>query len=230
MLCNRNCGNCNLWCSPVHVRKRFDKTFFPKIAPFSCTQVQNYILQALVERGWERWCGFWPRVRARARRAPVFLGSLPRQTGRCAPPRPSQLRCFLFDPQKYLQSIELGPPTSRAFFFPQMLWNMRSPSPAPPIAASLILPSIFLGSNYVFYILTVCCITDMHINDIHISVILRGFSRGPSLFWSIWGQNYVNIMSPAPSHRSLADPDGIINDTHILITMQKEMKLKINIK
>ncbi len=33
--------------------------------------------------------GFWLRVRA-----PVFLGSLTRQTGRCAPPpRPSQLRC-----------------------------------------------------------------------------------------------------------------------------------------
>ncbi len=30
--------------------------------------------------------GFWPRVRARALRAPVFLGALPRQTGRCAPP------------------------------------------------------------------------------------------------------------------------------------------------
>ena len=35
--------------------------------------------------------GFWPRVHARALRAPVFLGALPRQTGRCAPPRPSQL-------------------------------------------------------------------------------------------------------------------------------------------
>jgi hypothetical protein len=30
--------------------------------------------------------GFWPRVRARALRAPVFLGALARQTGRCAPP------------------------------------------------------------------------------------------------------------------------------------------------
>jgi hypothetical protein len=38
--------------------------------------------------------GFWPRVRARALRAPVFLDPLARQTGRCAPPpRPSQLRC-----------------------------------------------------------------------------------------------------------------------------------------
>jgi hypothetical protein len=30
--------------------------------------------------------GFWPRVCARALRAPVFLGSLPSPTGRCAPP------------------------------------------------------------------------------------------------------------------------------------------------
>ncbi len=50
--------------------------------------------------------GFWPRVRARALRAPFSLSSLP------------LLRCFLFDPQKYIKSIELGPPTSRAFFFP----------------------------------------------------------------------------------------------------------------
>ena len=30
-----------------------------------------------------------------------------------APPRPLRLRCFLFDPQKYLQPIELGPPSGR---------------------------------------------------------------------------------------------------------------------
>ncbi len=53
---------------------------------------------------------FCPRVRARALRTPVFFSSLPRQTGRCAPPRPSQLRCFLFDPQKYIKSIEFGLP------------------------------------------------------------------------------------------------------------------------
>ncbi len=142
---------------------------------------------------------------------PSFWVHCHAKLGAARPPRPSQLRCFLFDPQKYLQSIELGPPTSRAFFFPQRLWNMRSPPPAPPIAASLILPAIFLGSNYVFYILIVCCITDMHINDIHISVILRGFSRGPSLFWSIWGQNYNNNV-PRLSHRSFADPYGVNND------------------
>ncbi len=42
-----------------------------------------------------RTSGFWPRVRARALRAPVFLGSVPRQKGRCAPP---VHRSFLFIP------------------------------------------------------------------------------------------------------------------------------------
>jgi hypothetical protein len=36
--------------------------------------------------------GFWPRVRARALRAPVFLGLLPCQTG---PPEPTELHCIL---------------------------------------------------------------------------------------------------------------------------------------
>jgi len=93
--------------------------------------------------------GFWARVRARALRPPVFLASLTRQTGRCAPP-PSQLRYFLFDPQKYWQSIELGPPTSSLSTGPQRLWNMRSPAPAPPIAASLILLVIW-GKRVYFY-------------------------------------------------------------------------------
>jgi hypothetical protein len=35
-----------------------------------------------------RTSGFWPRVRARALRAPVFLSSLTHKTGRCAPPPP----------------------------------------------------------------------------------------------------------------------------------------------
>ena len=60
--------------------------------------------------------GFWPRVRARALRAPVFLDSLRRPTGRYAPPRPSQLRCspknknLLFPETKCLPS---GPNSGR---------------------------------------------------------------------------------------------------------------------
>jgi hypothetical protein len=59
--------------------------------------------------------GFWPRVRARA---PLFLSSNANRALRSPSPRPTQLRCFSFDAQKYIKSIELGPPTSKAFFFP----------------------------------------------------------------------------------------------------------------
>ncbi len=44
---------------------------------------------------------FWPRVRARALRAPFFFGSLTCKTGALRAPRPSQLRCFLFTPQNF---------------------------------------------------------------------------------------------------------------------------------
>ena len=47
--------------------------------------------------------GFWPRVRARALRAPVFLGPLVRQTGRCAPPPPPIAASLL--PQKYRNKL-----------------------------------------------------------------------------------------------------------------------------
>ncbi len=43
--------------------------------------------------------GFWPRVRARALRAPVFFRLINMQNGALRAPRPSQLRCFLFTPQ-----------------------------------------------------------------------------------------------------------------------------------
>jgi hypothetical protein len=93
--------------------------------------------------------GFWPRVRAHALRAPVFLSSLPPQTGRCTTPRLSQLRCYLIRPSKYIKSI--GPPTSRAFSFPldhnRGYEILSTLPPAPPIAASLILSTIFWGQN-----------------------------------------------------------------------------------
>jgi hypothetical protein len=42
--------------------------------------------------------GFWPRVRARALRAPVFWNSLRRQTGRCAPHPPIAASLLLIRP------------------------------------------------------------------------------------------------------------------------------------
>ncbi len=66
--------------------------------------------------------GFWPRVRARALRAPVFLGSLPRPTGRCAPLRPSQLRCSPQTKKNYFQkqnvSLQAQTRATRGICFP----------------------------------------------------------------------------------------------------------------
>jgi hypothetical protein len=56
-------------------------------------------------------------VRARALRAPVFLGSSPRQTGRCAPRRPSQLRCFFLCIPKIKYSTESGRSREGLFSF-----------------------------------------------------------------------------------------------------------------
>jgi hypothetical protein len=63
--------------------------------------LHNYLEHPLVHKPLLRTSGFWPRVRARALRAPVFLGSLTWQTGRCAPPHcsfaappPPKKNCF----------------------------------------------------------------------------------------------------------------------------------------
>ena len=93
-------------------------------------------------------------MRARALRAPVFLGSLPRQTGRCAPPLPAH-RSFAvsyFTPKNILNLSNLGRPRQGPFSFHRnteaMKYEVHLP-PASPIAALLILPAILLGSNYV---------------------------------------------------------------------------------
>jgi hypothetical protein len=66
--------------------------------------------------------GFWPRMRVRALRAHVFLGSITCQTGRCAPPpHPWQLRCAPKNKNKYSRNKilpfwpELRPPGAYIF-------------------------------------------------------------------------------------------------------------------
>jgi hypothetical protein len=104
----------------------------PALAPQRCFQVR---------RGYLCTSGFWPRVRA-----PVFLSSISSQTGR-------PVHCsFLFDPQKYTKSIELGPPTSGAFFFPLDHRGHEIWSPPPRLDRSFADPSQYLGlwgHNYV---------------------------------------------------------------------------------
>ncbi len=66
--------------------------------------------------------GVWPRVRARALSAPVFFGSLPRPTGRCAPLHPLQLRCSPQTKKNYFQkqnvSIQAQTRAARCICFP----------------------------------------------------------------------------------------------------------------
>jgi hypothetical protein len=96
--------------------------------------------------------GFWPRVRARALRSPVFLGSLPRQTGRYAP-LISAHRSFAasyLTPKNLFYLLNLGRPRQGLFSFHRTTEAMKCEvhlPPAPPIAASLILPAIIWGSK-----------------------------------------------------------------------------------
>jgi hypothetical protein len=96
--------------------------------------------------------GFWPRVRARALRATVLLGSLPRQTGRYAPliyAHRSFAASYL-TPKILLNLSNLGRPRQGLFSFHRNTEAMKYEvhlHPAPPIAASLILPAIIWGSK-----------------------------------------------------------------------------------
>ncbi len=85
--------------------------------------------------------GFWPRVRARALRAPVFFNSLPSQTRRCAPIAASLL---LIRPLKIFTIYRSWAAHVKGFFLstvPQRLWG-----PLPPVPP---LPAIFWGQKYI---------------------------------------------------------------------------------
>ncbi len=190
--------------------------------------------------------GFWPRVRARALRAPAFFSSLPPPNGalRTPPPHPLQLSCFLFDPKKYIKSIQPGPPTSRTFFFPpyrrgyevpcppsrpsQLCWFFRQYFRVKSIyrcdhthyffpvflffsfwifffCVSLLFLLSFSISSYssllissyssrrailrllilllLYFKLFIVLQTCILIIYVHISIILRGFSKGPNFFY-----------------------------------------------
>ncbi len=133
--------------SPVFFFEESLKEEYRKLQKGIFSSLNGFHLTLLFITSW-----FWPRVRARALRAPVFLSSLPRQTGRCAPPLPAH-RSFAVSyltPKKYIKFIQLGPPTSRTFFFPPYRRGYEVPCPpVPPIAALLILQAIFWGQKYI---------------------------------------------------------------------------------
>jgi hypothetical protein len=81
-----------------------------------------------------RWTsGFWPRVRARALRAPAKLGLLTCQTGRCAPLAHGSFAASYTSPKNN--------------YFQKQIASLLAQTRALPIAASLILSAIFWGQN-----------------------------------------------------------------------------------
>jgi hypothetical protein len=93
--------------------------------------------------------GFWPRVRARALRAPVFLSSLPppNRALHAPPPRPSQLHCFLFDPQKYINLSNFGRPRQGLFSFHCTAEAMRSPAPRPAPSGNILVSKVHTSAT-----------------------------------------------------------------------------------
>jgi hypothetical protein len=84
--------------------------------------------------------GFWPRVRARALRAPVFLGSLPRQTGRCAPPPHSSFAAYKKIVQKQNGSLLARTRAARGVYLytgPPRIRNKIFAAPRPTYRALL---------------------------------------------------------------------------------------------
>jgi hypothetical protein len=76
--------------------------------------------------------GFWPRMRARALRAPVFLSSLPPQTGRCAPPPAHRSFAASYSTPKNIYNLSnLGRPHQELFSFHWTTEAMKNEDPCP---------------------------------------------------------------------------------------------------
>ncbi len=116
------------------------------------------------------------RARPCAARTRLFeLIATPNGALRAPPPRPSQLRCFLFEPEKYIKSI--GPPTSRAFFFPldHRGYEILGPLPPRPAHRSFAYPfDNILGSK--------CTGATISNNFFRLFLFCIAFSRGQA-FW-----------------------------------------------
>jgi hypothetical protein len=129
-----------------------------------------------------------------------------------APTPPSQLRCFLFDPQKYLHSIKLGTPTSRAFFYPldHRGYEIRSPRLSFSFSSySSLLILLFLSllillflSLLILLFLSLLILLFLYFS----SYLFLSFSSYLFLYFSVRSYVltifilffFVNIMSPAP--------------------------------
>jgi hypothetical protein len=77
--------------------------------------------------------GFWPPVRARALRAPVFFNSLPSQTGRCAPLAAHRSFAASYSALKNIYNLSnLGRPRQGLFSFHWTTVRLPPQSATPP--------------------------------------------------------------------------------------------------
>jgi hypothetical protein len=80
------------------------------------TTVQCRLCSSRNTKGIFRTSGFWPRVRARALRAPVFLSSLPRKQGAARPPPPNAASLLLIRPPEIYKIYRTWAAHIKGFF------------------------------------------------------------------------------------------------------------------
>ena len=92
--------------------------------------------------------GFWPRVRARALRAPVFFNSLPSQTGRCAPLAAHRSFAASYSALKNIYNLSnLGRPRQGLFSFHWTTEAMRSPAPRPAPSGNILGSKVYTSAT-----------------------------------------------------------------------------------
>jgi hypothetical protein len=108
--------------------------------------------------------GFWPRVRARAQRAPVFLGSLPCQTGRCAPPPPIAASLLLIRPPKIFTIYRTWAAYVKGFFLSTKAMKYEVPCPRPAHRSFADPSGNIFAANLCFFLYFNCFLYYRHAN------------------------------------------------------------------
>ncbi len=127
--------------------------------------------------------GFWPRVRTRALRAPVFFAFIATLNGALRAPHAHRSFAASYSTPKNIYNLSnLG--RQRQGFF-SFHWTTEAMKYATIRPNSFVFSFFYSFPDLFFLLFSFSSL--LYITDI--SAILRDFSRGPSLFCSIWGHN-----------------------------------------
>ncbi len=137
-------------------------------------------------------------MRARALRAPVFLGSLPRQTGRCAPPPPIAASLLFIRPQKIFTIYRTWAAYVKDFFLSTEAMEHEVPCPCPrPAHRSFADSSGNIFGVKLCFLYFNCLLYDRHAYLCYIHIRhSEGFFEGAKPYLIHWGAKIINIMSP----------------------------------